>query len=223
LHLGVPGVPGTVSLVELWRHPLGGPEQVAKRCFDIVAALMALLLLAPLLLAIAALIRLETPGAVLFRQWRFGLGSVPFQCCKFRTMHAHRGDPTGEQRTAARDPRVTPLGRFLRRASLDELPQLINVLQGDMSLVGPRPHPLHMRVEGAYYFEAVENYRLRHRVKPGITGWAQINGSRGEVATLAQARRRVMLDIEYVRTWSFATDLRIVLRTIFGGFITRAD
>ena len=212
-----------LALVELWCNPQAGIAQACKRIGDVIGSLLLLTALAPLLLLVAVLIRIETPGPVLFRQWRFGLGSVPFVCFKFRTMDARMGDPTGALRTQRRDPRVTRVGRFLRRTSLDELPQLLNVLRGEMSLVGPRPHPMHMRVGSEYYFDAVPDYRLRHRVKPGITGWAQVNGSRGEVATLAQARKRVELDVEYVRNWSLATDARILASTMLGGFITAAD
>ena len=214
---------GGIALVDLWRDPHAGAAQLAKRGMDLMGSAILLTLLAPLLLLLAALIRLETPGPVLFRQWRFGLGSKPFVCFKFRSMTAELCDPTGEARTRRHDPRVTRIGRFLRRSSLDELPQLINVLRGEMSLVGPRPHPMHMRVDGSYYFDAVPDYRLRHRMKPGITGWAQVNGSRGEVATLEQARKRVALDIEYVRNWSLAADLNILARTLFRGFLTAAD
>jgi len=126
-------------------------------------------------------------------------------------------------RTQRVDPRVTRIGRLLRRTSLDELPQLFNVLSGEMSLVGPRPLPLHMRVGDDYYFDAVAHYRLRHRMKPGITGWAQINGSRGEIATLVQAHRRIDLDVHYIRNWSLMTDLRILALTLVRGFLTAAD
>lgn len=214
---------GGIALVDLWRDPHAGAAQLAKRAMDLLGSAILLTMLAPLLLLLAALIRLETPGPVLFRQWRFGLGSKPFVCFKFRSMSNELGDPTGAARTQRHDPRVTRIGRFLRRSSLDELPQLINVLRGEMSLVGPRPHPMHMRVDGSYYFDAVPDYRLRHRMKPGITGWAQVNGSRGEVATLEQARNRVALDIEYVRSWSLAADLNILTRTLFRGFFTAAD
>jgi len=212
-----------LPLVDLLPDPLDWRGAV-KRAMDVALVLALLPVIAPVLAAAALAIKLESPGPVLFRQWRFGLCSRPTQVLKFRTMHVGRGDATGEQRTLARDPRVTRVGRILRRTSIDELPQLLNVLRGDMSLVGPRPHATHMKVEGHYYFEAVEHYRLRHRVKPGITGWAQINGSRGEVDTLEKAQRRLALDLWYIRHWSLALDLWIVLRTAFGGFASpRAD
>jgi exopolysaccharide biosynthesis polyprenyl glycosylphosphotransferase len=205
-------------LVDLVVRPQAGWRAAAKRASDVTGAFIALLLLAPVMLAAALAIRVETPGPVLFRQWRFGAGSRPIQVLKFRTMRADLCDVTGAARTTRQDHRVTRVGRFLRRTSIDELPQLLNVLRGDMSLVGPRPHPLHMRVGSVYYFEAVEWYRARHRVRPGITGWAQVNGSRGEVDTLEKARRRVELDLWYLANWSLSLDLLVILRTVFGGF-----
>jgi exopolysaccharide biosynthesis polyprenyl glycosylphosphotransferase len=215
---------GRFGFVDLVTDPHAGLPGLAKRGMDVALGGAALIALSPLLALAALAIRLESPGPVLFRQWRFGLGSRPILVFKFRTMRTDLCDATGAQRTTAADPRVTRVGRFLRRTSIDELPQLINVLRGDMSLVGPRPHPLHMRIGGAYYFEAVERYRARHMVKPGITGWAQVNGSRGEVDTLEKARTRVALDLWYMGNWSFGLDLRILLRTALGGFATfKAD
>ena len=215
---------GRFAFVDLVTDPHGGLAGIAKRSMDVVVAGAALLFLSPLFAAVALAICAESSGPVLFRQWRFGLASRPIQVIKFRTMRSDLCDTTGEQRTSSHDPRVTRVGRFLRRSSIDELPQLINVLRGDMSLVGPRPHPLHMRVGGLYYFEAVERYRARHMVKPGITGWAQVNGSRGEVDTLEKARRRVALDLWYLDNWSLMLDIRILLRTLLGGFVSlRAD
>ncbi|MDT8263354.1 sugar transferase, partial [Roseomonas sp. DSM 102946] len=191
---------------------------------DIALVMASLPLIAPVLIMAAIAIKLDSPGPVFFRQWRFGLGTQPVQILKFRSMYTDRGDTTGEARTTARDSRVTRVGRILRRTSIDELPQLLNVLRGDMSLVGPRPHATHMKVEGNYYFEAVEHYRLRHRVKPGLTGWAQVNGSRGEVDTLDKAYRRVDLDLWYINNWSITLDLKIIFKTVFGGFATlKAD
>jgi exopolysaccharide biosynthesis polyprenyl glycosylphosphotransferase len=204
--------------LELHDTPQAGFPGAAKRAFDVAGTVLALLVFGIPMLVIALAIRLETTGPALFQQWRFGLGSRPIQVLKFRTMHATQSDPTGAQRTLRRDPRVTRVGRILRRTSLDELPQLLNVLRGEMSLVGPRPHPLHMRVGDAYYFEVVEGYLARHLVKPGLTGWAQVNGSRGEVDTREKAERRVALDRWYIRRWSLLLDVRILLRTVFGGF-----
>lgn len=215
--LPLPTLPLLPSPADDWRG-------VVKRVVDVVLVVVALPLLAPVLAGIALLIRMESDGPILFRQWRFGLGSQPTEVLKFRTMYHHQQDPTGEARTLARDPRVTRVGRILRRTSIDELPQLLNVLRGDMSLVGPRPHATHMKVEGNYYFEAVEGYRMRHRVKPGITGWAQVNGSRGEIDTMEKACDRVEKDLWYVRNWSLSLDLWIIAKTMLGGFITlKAD
>jgi len=216
--------PRGLRVVDIGCTPHRGWPGIFKRILDLGLGTSAIILLGPVLLAAALAVHLESPGPILFRQWRFGAGSRPIQILKFRTMRSESCDVTGEHRTTSRDPRVTRIGRILRRTSIDELPQLFNVLRGDMSLVGPRPHPLHMRVEGAYYFEAVERYRARHLVRPGITGWAQVNGSRGEVSTLAKARRRVELDLWYIDNWSIALDLRILLRTALGGFVSsRAD
>lgn len=209
-----------IPLLPLLHSPADDWRGVVKRASDIAIVLILLPIIAPALLLTALAIRLESPGPILFRQWRFGLGSQPTQVLKFRTMYHNRGDVTGEARTLARDPRVTRVGRILRRTSIDELPQLLNVLRGDMSLVGPRPHATHMKVEGNYYFEAVEGYRMRHRVKPGITGWAQVTGSRGEVDTIEKARERVEKDLWYVRNWSLMLDFKILLRTALGGFAT---
>lgn len=213
-----------LGVVEILPHPVRSAEWSVKRGLDVAFALMALAFMAPLLLLIAMAIRLESPGPVLFRQWRVGLGGRPIQVLKFRSMYIKGCDASGATRTRARDPRVTHVGRFLRRTSMDELPQLWNVLRGDMSLVGPRPHALAMQVEGRPYAEVVSQYRLRHRVRPGITGWAQVNGARGEVDTLERAQRRIMLDLWYVDHWSLALDFQVLLRTMLGGFASfRAD
>ena len=212
---------GSTTLIDLVGDPHAGLGGAAKRGMDMLLSALALVGLAPLFAAVAMFIRLESPGPVLFRQKRFGLGGRAIEVLKFRSMYMHACDPKGEKRTLAWDPRVTRMGRVLRRLSIDELPQLLNVLRGDMSLVGPRPHPLHMRVGEEYYFDVVTQYRVRHIVRPGITGWAQVNGSRGEVDTIAKARRRVELDLWYLENWSVELDLRIILRTICGGFATK--
>jgi polysaccharide biosynthesis protein PslA len=211
---------GDYLLIDLVTDPHGGARGVMKRLIDFVGAGVLLIIFSPVMLCAAIMIRAETSGPILFRQQRFGIGSQPIEVLKFRTMRAAQSDASGATATAARDPRVTPVGRVLRRLSIDELPQLLNVLRGDMSLVGPRPHPLHMQIEGAYYHEAVHTYRVRHRVKPGITGWAQINGSRGVVDTMDKAQRRVTLDIWYLNHWSLSLDALILLRTVFGGFLS---
>jgi lipopolysaccharide/colanic/teichoic acid biosynthesis glycosyltransferase len=178
---------------------------------DLAIAVPAVLLLAPLLAAIALWIALDSTGPVLFRQTRRGLGGQPFTIVKFRTMNALENGANVVQATQ-NDPRVTRAGRFLRKASLDELPQLLNVIRGEMSLVGPRPHAL---AHDDYYGARIEDYALRQGVKPGITGWAQVHGLRGETPTLDVMQRRVLLDVWYARNADLVLDLEILLRTPF--------
>ena len=188
---------------------------VAKAVFDRVAAAVAVLLLWPLLLAIAVAVRLDSAGPVVFRQRRHGRDHREFVVFKFRTMTwtGDAGSGDGRVQTQRGDRRVTRVGDFLRKTSLDELPQLFNVLNGSMSLVGPRPHPVAMRTENQLCEEAVADYGRRHCVKPGITGWAQVNGHRGATQTIAQLRARVEHDLHYVQHRSFLFDLRILLLT----------
>ena len=185
-------------------------ERIAKRALDLAASGGLLLLLSPILLTIAVLIRLDSPGPVLFRQTRGGWQNVPFTVFKFRTMWA--GAPTEDGRVQAtrNDPRVTRTGAFLRRSSLDELPQLLNVLNGTMSLVGPRPHPVDL---DRRYTAVIDEYTGRHRVQPGMTGLAQVRGLRGETNSIHAMRSRVATDLEYIRTRSFRGDLSLLLRT----------
>ena len=180
-----------------------------KRLTDLVLSILLLLLLAPLLVFVALIIGLDSPGPAVFRQWRVGLYGKPFRIWKFRTLSVVEDGDDVAQVTKA-DPRVTRIGRFLRCTSVDELPQLINVVRGEMSLIGPRPHA---RAHDRYFAERIENYALRHCVRPGITGWAQVNGSRGETATLEEMRRRIGFDLWYVRQARFGLDLRILLAT----------
>jgi putative colanic acid biosynthesis UDP-glucose lipid carrier transferase len=189
-------------------------QGMLKEVFDRAFSLFVLLLLSPLLLAIAIGIKLTSPGPVLFAQYRLGKNGKPFRVYKFRSMHVH--DEGGAVTQARRgDPRVTPFGAFLRRTSLDELPQFINVLKGDMSVVGPRPHAMQ---HNDYYRAQLEMYMVRHRVKPGITGWAQINGCRGETETVEKMARRVQFDIHYIQHWSFLMDIKIILWTAWKGW-----
>lgn len=181
----------------------------AKRAFDVVVALAMLVFFAPSLLLVALLIRLESPGPVLFRQTRGGLNGRPFTIYKFRSMRCQENGETVVQATRA-DDRITRVGRFIRKTSIDELPQLLNVLKGDMSLVGPRPHA---RAHDAHYGEQIPGYALRFRARPGLTGLAQIQGLRGGTDTLEAMVKRVRADIAYIETWSFAGDLRIMLLT----------
>jgi putative colanic acid biosynthesis UDP-glucose lipid carrier transferase len=199
-----------VTTFELQRAPLTPGERVAKRAFDIAAATTGLLILAPLLLAVALAIQIESRGPVLFRQARGGFNGRTFNILKFRTMHVMENDAVVIQATPS-DIRVTRIGRWLRRSSADELPQLINVLRGDMSLVGPRPHALAHDIE---YTELISNYPYRHHVKPGMTGWAQVHGFRGETPIVSLMKQRIELDLWYVTKWSFWLDLRILLWTV---------
>ena len=185
-----------------------------KSILDRVLAVAVLIPLAPAMIAIAILIKVDSPGPVFFRQSRVGLRGRVFRIWKFRTMHTASADIHGSRLTERDDARVTAVGRWLRRWSLDEVPQLFNVLSGDMSLVGPRPHALHANIDGCPYADIVPGYYRRHVVKPGITGWAQVNGWRGETAVPLQIEQRVAHDLEYVREHSLLFDLRIMILTV---------
>lgn len=205
---------GHLPMMQLFERPISGWSFVAKSIEDRILAVGLLLFFAPLLLLIALAIKLDSPGPVLFRQKRYGFNQDLFECWKFRTMHQDRTDAHAEVLTRRGDDRVTKVGGFLRRTSLDELPQLINVLKGEMSLVGPRPHATSAKAAGRLYEEAVDAYAARHRVKPGITGWAQVNGWRGATDTLEKIERRVEYDLFYIENWSLSLDLKILLRTV---------
>lgn len=199
-------------------NPLRQGRWIAKAIEDRVLAALILTLISPLLAAIAIAIKWDSAGPVFFRQKRYGYNNRLIEVLKFRTMYTHLADANATQLTRRNDPRVTRVGAFLRRTSLDELPQFINVLRGDMSIVGPRPHALQAKAGQLLYQDAVKYYDARHRVKPGITGWAQVNGWRGETDTVEQIRKRVEHDLYYIEHWSIRLDLRIILRTILGGF-----
>ena len=200
-------------LIDIFDRPLDGWRDLVKTCEDRALSAILLLVATPLICVIAAAIKLDSPGPVFFRQRRYGFGGRVFEAIKFRTMHVAQTDALGAQLTRRGDPRITRVGRFLRRTSLDEVPQLLNVLRGEMSLVGPRPHPLAAKAANVLYHEAVGHYALRHRVRPGITGWAQVNGWRGETETLMQLQKRVEYDLTYIEHWSLWFDIRILLRT----------
>lgn len=212
---------GGIPLLSIDRRPLANWRGIAKAVEDRVFAAITLILIAPVLVLIAVLIRLDSPGPVLFRQKRYGLNNQLIEVLKFRTMRQDMCDQTASQLTRRNDPRVTRIGRFLRRTSLDELPQFINVLLGEMSVVGPRPHATAAKAAGLLYQDAVPNYDCRHRMKPGITGLAQVSGWRGETETLEQIRKRVEHDIYYIENWSLLLDAQIILRTVVGGFTGR--
>jgi Undecaprenyl-phosphate glucose phosphotransferase len=202
-----------VPLMQIGAKPLTDRQVFVKRAEDLVLGLLIILAVSPILLLTAMAIRLESRGPILFRQPRHGFNDTIFNIYKFRTMYVDRADPTGQARTTRNDPRVTRIGRFLRRWSIDELPQLFNVIKGDMSLIGPRPHPVGMLAADSDYRLVVANYAARHRMKPGITGWAQVAGYRGETETIEKAKRRVDLDLEYIAHWSPLFDVRILLLT----------
>ncbi|WAH52300.1 undecaprenyl-phosphate glucose phosphotransferase [Pseudescherichia vulneris] len=207
-----------IPVVPLYDTPLSGLNRVLKRLEDIVLSSLILLMISPVLLSIAAAVKFTSPGPVIFRQTRYGMDGKPIMVWKFRSMKVMENDSVVTQATQ-NDPRVTRVGNFLRRTSLDELPQFINVLTGGMSIVGPRPHAV---AHNEQYRTLIQGYMLRHKVKPGITGWAQINGWRGETDTLEKMEKRIEFDLEYIREWSLWFDIKIVFLTIFKGFVNKA-
>jgi exopolysaccharide biosynthesis polyprenyl glycosylphosphotransferase len=192
-----------------------------KMAFDFILGFLLLLVLSPFLVLIALIIQLESPGPALFRQPRLGFNNRLFTCYKFRTMHEGMADLMGDQQTTRDDPRVTRLGKWLRRLSIDELPQLLNVLQGNMSLVGPRPHAPNTKAADQLFTDVVARYAVRHSMKPGITGWAQVNGWRGETKTVEQIEKRVACDLAYIENWSVWFDLRILMLTVTREILSR--
>ena len=199
-----------IPTLTVQRRPLSGWGAPVKRAEDVLLSLLLLVLLAPALLVIALLVKIDSPGPVFFRQERYGFNSNRIMVYKFRSMH-HDPSPNPSVPQAQRnDPRVTRLGAMLRRTSLDELPQLFNVLRGDMSLIGPRPHAT---AHNEKYGRLINGYLARHRMKPGITGWAQVNGLRGETETTEQMRRRLEYDLFYIANWSLLLDIKILLTT----------
>jgi putative colanic acid biosynthesis UDP-glucose lipid carrier transferase len=207
-----------LPMLNLNASPISGINRFLKALEDRMLAALLLILTAPLLLLIAILVRLTSRGPILFRQKRHGWDGRVIRIYKFRTMVCHEESEGQVTQASRKDSRVTPLGRWLRRTSLDELPQLINVLQGRMSIVGPRPHAL---AHNAYYRDVINDYMQRHKVKPGITGWAQVNGWRGETDTLGKMEKRVEHDLYYIENWSLLLDLKIILLTVFRGFVNR--
>jgi exopolysaccharide biosynthesis polyprenyl glycosylphosphotransferase len=200
-------------------RPLSSQKTIGKS--DRLLASFTLLLLAPLMLILAVMIKLDSPGPVLFRQKRYGYNNRLIEVFKFRSMYHHQRDADAERQTTRDDDRITRVGRFIRRTSLDELPQLFNVLLGSMSMVGPRPHATATKAAGILFEDAVQEYTSRHRVKPGITGWAQVNGYRGETDTPEKIEKRVEFDLEYIEQWSVWFDLYILLRTVPAVLFTR--
>jgi putative colanic acid biosynthesis UDP-glucose lipid carrier transferase len=204
-----------VPLINLVAAPEQGWRVLPKAVFDRCFALCALLALAPLFAAIALAVKCSSPGPVFFRQSRKGINGQVFSIYKFRTMYQGADRPGTVTQARKNDARVTRIGRFLRSTSLDELPQFINVLKGDMSVVGPRPHAVE---HDEYYKNLVAHYMYRYRIKPGITGWAQVNGYRGETERVEKMAARVMFDIHYIQHWTLWLDLKIVALTVFKGF-----
>ncbi len=203
-----------VAMSLLADRPLRRWDVLIKGSVDYVVGGIVTLLLLPLLLLIAVVVKITSPGPVIFRQRRHAVNGQEFDIFKFRTMQWVAKPPGNTlEQTARHDSRITSVGRFLRASSLDELPQLFNVLRGDMSLVGPRPHAVNMRTEDQLGCEITDTYAHRNRVKPGITGWAQINGARGATDTISQLKRRVELDLHYIENWSLLLDLKILIRT----------
>jgi Undecaprenyl-phosphate glucose phosphotransferase len=193
--------------------PIGGWDRWIKRCADLVISVLGLILTSPLMLITAIAIKLESAGPILFRQTREGLNGTHFQLLKFRSMYAHQTDAHAAQQTSKKDSRVTRVGRMIRRLSIDELPQLLNVLEGSMSIVGPRPHALKTNAAGNALEQVVDYYASRHRVKSGMTGWAQVNGLRGELDSVEKLKARVDHDLHYIENWSIWLDMKIIART----------
>jgi putative colanic acid biosynthesis UDP-glucose lipid carrier transferase len=199
-----------VTVISVCDTPFRGYSGVLKRASDVIFSLVILLLIAPLLLFVAILVKIDSPGPIFFGQRRYGLDGEEIVVYKFRTMVVTEDGDQIAQATK-NDVRVTRLGAVLRRTSLDELPQFFNVLQGRMSVVGPRPHAVS---HNELYRKLIKGYMVRHKVRPGITGWAQVNGQRGETDTLEKMQARIDLDLDYLRNWSLQLDLYIILKTV---------
>lgn len=212
---------GPFELIEIYKPPIGGIGAFQKRAFDIAFSIAAIIGFAPVMALVALAIRLESPGPVLFRQRRHGYNNKPIEVLKFRSMYTDQCDPTAVRQVRRDDNRVTRVGRFIRRSSLDELPQFFNVLKGDLSLVGPRPHALSARTGDIVYDQITEAYSARHKVKPGVTGWAQVNGWRGEMNSPEKIAKRVEFDLYYIEHWSVWLDLKILLMTPWSLVVTK--
>ena len=197
--------------IEIQRAPLSATERLVKRAVDFVLALIALIFFIPIMMLTALAIKLDGPGPVIFKQRRRGFNGRKFIMYKFRTMTVQEDGSSVAQATR-NDPRVTKIGKALRASSIDELPQLFNVLRGDMSLIGPRPHAL---AHDNYFEKVLEDYAFRHHVKPGMTGWAQVNGLRGATPTIDVISRRVKMDLWYINNWSLWLDFQILIKTFF--------
>ncbi len=211
---------GDVPFLAVFDRPLSDWNAALKAVFDRVVAMIALVLLSPLMIATAIAVRLDSPGPIFFRQVRHGFNNELIRVFKFRSMYVEPSDCAALKQVIRNDPRVTPVGRIIRKSSLDELPQLFNVLLGQLSLVGPRPHAVVAYVGSRLYQETVDGYFARHRMKPGITGWAQIHGWRGETDTAEKIERRVEADLYYIENWSLLLDIYILMMTPISLFNT---
>ncbi len=215
------GSVGSNPVISIGEKPLKDWRAAKKACFDYVVGAIALIILSPLLALLALAVRLDSKGPILFKQPRLGFNNRMFVCYKFRTMYADMTDVMADRQTTRGDPRITRVGKWMRKSSLDELPQLFNVMNGTMSLVGPRPHAPNTKAANRLFAEVVQKYALRHRVKPGITGWAQVNGWRGETSTTEQVENRVRCDLFYIDNWSVLFDLKIVFMTVLREIYSR--
>jgi Undecaprenyl-phosphate glucose phosphotransferase len=206
---------GELPLLNVFERPLRGWHGFLKDIMDRVIALAAIMILSPVMLLVALAVKFESKGPMIFKQKRFGFNNEMIEVFKFRSMYTELSDANAAKLVTKGDPRVTRVGRIIRKTSLDELPQLFNVLRGELSLVGPRPHATQAKAAGTLYDQVVEGYFRRHRVKPGITGWAQVNGWRGETDTREKLEQRVKHDLEYIDQWSLGFDLYILAKTPF--------
>ncbi len=206
---------GDLPVITLFERPISGTDAIIKRAEDLILTLLILVLVAPVMLLVALAVKLDSPGPVFFRQPREGFNNKTFRVFKFRSMADSKCEVAEIRQATRGDKRVTRVGRIIRATSLDELPQLFNVLQGDMSLVGPRPHAPSTRAAGRLFHEVVQTYAARHKVKPGITGWAQVCGWRGETDTEEKLVKRQEHDLYYIENWSVPFDLYILVRTVF--------
>ena len=205
---------GNIPMITINDHPFYGSQWALKKVEDLILGGLIFVFVLPLMLVIAMAVKLSSKGPILFKQRRYGLNGEIIQVLKFRTMTT-QDDGAVVVQASKNDPRITPLGKFLRRTSLDELPQFVNVLQGTMSIVGPRPHAISHNEQ---YRQLIQGYMLRHKVKPGITGWAQVNGLRGETETVDKMKARVDYDLYYINNWSIWLDLKIIFLTVLNGF-----
>ncbi len=207
---------GDMPVIDIFDKPIADWDVFVKAAFDKIVGALCLIALSPAMLAVAIAVKLDSRGPALFKQSRYGFNNEKIEVYKFRSMYVDQLDVEARRLVTRNDPRVTRVGRFIRRTSLDELPQLFNVVfKGDLSLVGPRPHAMHARAADHLYDDVVDGYFARHRVKPGITGWAQVNGWRGETDTPEKIQKRVEYDLDYIENWSLLRDIYILALTPF--------